>query len=41
MCPQVLPQDVSIALDILTQDIHVSQAQAKRSSTRGRYLMRI
>lgn len=35
MCPQVLSQDVSIALDIRAQDIHVSHAQAKRSSTRA------
>ena len=31
---QVLPQDVSIAHDILAQDVHVFHAHAKRSSTR-------
>ncbi len=31
---QVLPQDVSIAHDILAQDIHVFHAHATRSSTR-------
>jgi hypothetical protein len=31
---QVFPQDVFIAHHILTQDVHVSHAHAKRSSTR-------
>jgi hypothetical protein len=31
---QVLPQDVSIAHDILAQDVHVFHAHAKRSLTR-------
>jgi hypothetical protein len=32
---QVLPQDVSIAHDILDQDVHVFHAHATRSSTRA------
>ncbi len=31
---QVLPQDVSIAHDILAQDVHVFHVYATRSSTR-------
>jgi hypothetical protein len=31
---QVLPQDVSIAHDILAQDVHVFHAHTTRSSTR-------